>query len=192
MIERFHAGGSQWLLGRADEFDYHRSHAPTPERILTFLRSCRESKWALNLLRRYLAAEFGRTGFSYDHSLLEFLERQIASGALKVAEVPRKARTPGAVPSQPEPDWEPVAESRPNNESAVTLRTLAEIEEPPEMETRAELDEGPEMETESAVEESGSDTEGDSEVLSEERSEPPQYAEDAEDLEAIPQDQDQE
>ena len=192
MIERFHAGESQWLLGRANEFEYHRSHASAPDRVRTFLRSCRDSKWALSLLRRYLAAEFGKSGFKYDHTLLEFLERNLHSGLLKVVEVPRKIRKPGAVPAQPEPDWEPVEELRPNNEPAVSMRTFAEIEEPPEMETLTELDEGPEMETESAVEESGSDMEGDSEVLSEERSEPPEYAEDAVDLEEVPQEQDQE
>lgn len=111
---------------------------------------------------------------------MAFLSRQFAGHALRVNEILHKDHKPGAIPRESEPEMEPVEEFRPNNEPAFSMKTVVELEEPPEMETESEIDEGPEMETGSQIEESPADTEGDSEITEEARTEPAEFAEDME------------
>jgi hypothetical protein len=166
-----------------------RFQAPSPENQAAlqraFLFRCRSSAHAVSRLRGFLADEFRIHGISKwtEAAVLDFISNRFKAHILAARAIPRKSHAPSVPRKEDEPEWEPLEEFRPNNEPAVSMRTLVEVEDPPGMETHAELDEGPEMDTESAIEDPRNDTEGDSEILDEYRSSPPEYAEDAEDAE---------
>jgi hypothetical protein len=149
-----------------------------------FLLRCRGSAHAITRLRGFLSDEFRIHSISKwtETAVLEFISNRFKAHALSARAILRRTSAESSPRKEAEPEWEPPEEFRPNNEPAVSMRTLVEVEDPPEMETQAELDEGPEMDTESAIEDpqNGNDGEEYSEVLDEYRSSPPEYAEDVE------------
>jgi hypothetical protein len=169
-------------LDRATRFQVPSNGNPSAVQR-AFLLRCRGSALALSRLRGFLSDEFRIHGIAKwtESAVLDYISHRLKAHILAARAIPRKAHAPSVPRKEAEPEWEPLEEFRPNNEPAVSMRTLVEVEDPPEMETHAELDEGPEMDTESAIEEPQDQTEGDSEVLDEYRSSPPEYAEDAED-----------